>query len=739
MPRLLRWVNLAIAVVVLAALGLVYWFAWRPLPQTSGRVAAPVAREVTVARDARGVPHITAATLNDALFAQGYCTAQDRLWQMDALRRLAAGELAEIVGAAALESDRESRRLRLRRLAEQAYTAMDAESRAEVAAYTRGVNYFLVTHMNRLPVEFTLLRYDPLPWSAVDTLLVGLQMFRTLTTSWRADLARSGMLEAGRPAKMAFLFSTPRAGGELLPGSNAWALAGSRTASGKPLLANDPHLEFSMPGAWYLMHLKAPGLNVAGATLPGIPGVVIGHNERIAWGITNLQFDVQDLYIERFDPRTARYVFRGQSEQARVEREIIRVKGERNEELLNVVTRHGPLVVQDAERALALRWVGAEPGSAGLPFVAMDRARNWTEFTAALARFSGPASNLVYADVDGNIGYHATGRLPIRRKSDGSLPVDGASGEFEWDGFIPFDELPSAFNPPGGMVVTANQNPFPAGYGYAVGGNFASHHRARQIGDLLQARKGWRAADMPAVQKDVFSSFSRLLARHTVAAWDNLRATNPQLQEAVAMLRSWNGQMEKDLAAPFVSTLLFQHFRKAVAESAAPGKGGVYDRQVSVAALERLLRERPGGWFPDYDRALLTALQGAVEEGRRMQGRKLSGWRYGRYLRLAVAHPVLHRIPWVGKYFDLGPVEMSGSSTTVKQTSRRLGPSMRMNVDLGDWDRSLINVVAGQSGQPLSGHYKDQWKKYYTGASDPMEFGKVEAKAVLRLTPTQAR
>ena len=266
-------------------------------------------------RDAQGTPHIAAGSLDDALFAQGYVTAQDRLWQMDSLRRLAAGELAEVVGTVALESDRESRGLRLRHLAEDAQGAMPAADRAAMAAYARGVNAFIETHRDKLPLEFTLLGYQPRPWTVADCALIGFHMFRILTTTWRDEVIKRNMLARGDAAKVGFLFPS-RTGSEIQPGSNAWAVAGRLTASGKPILANDMHLEYSVPGVWYMAHLKAPGFNVAGVSLPGTPGLIVGHNQRIAWGITNLQFDVQDLYVERMDDRTGRYLFRGQTEQA---------------------------------------------------------------------------------------------------------------------------------------------------------------------------------------------------------------------------------------------------------------------------------------------------------------------------------------------------------------------------------------------------------------------------------------
>ena len=735
MSRLVKFINLTIAVLAAAALLAVYWYVYRALPQTSGTVAAPVAQPATAARDSLGVPHIRAASIDDALFVQGYVTAQDRLWQMDGLRRLAGGNLAEIVGPAGLPSDRDARMLRLRRIAEAAYVTMPAQDRKALAAYSRGVNFFIDTHAGRYPLEFRILQYDPQPWSGVDCILIGLHMFRSLTTTWKDEVMKRNMLAGGDEAKVNYLFPV-RTGAELQPGSNAWVLAGSRTAGGRPLLSNDPHLEWSIPGIWYMAHLQAPGLDVSGVTLPGAPGVIIGHNDRIAWGVTNLHYDVQDLYLENFNQATGQYLFRGRPERARIEQERVPVRGKEAMPLANVVTRHGPLLVMEGKDRMALRWVAAEPGMFQFPFLDIDRARNWQEFTAALERYPGPAQNFVYADVDGNIGYHAAGKLPIRRSYAGDLPVDGASGEFEWDGYIPFQELPSFYNPPSGLIVTANQNPFPENYPYRVSGNFASAYRSNQIRGLLAARNGWRAQEMVRVQTDIYSAFSRYLAQQIVAAYERRKAHNPDLEDAIALLRGWNGQMLESEAAPLVATLAYQHLRRAVAETAAPRHGAAYELQMAPAVLEKLLRTRPAGWFPDYDLLLLRVLSDGVEEGRRMQGPNVRRWRYGSYLRLTIAHPVGHRLPLVAKYFDIGPLAMSGSSTTVKQTSTHLGPSMRMTADLGDWDRSRMNVTTGQSGQILSRHYKDEWDHYRAGESYPMQFRKVDAPARLEFAPS---
>lgn len=735
MHHFIRAVNAVIALLLVAGLAAAYWYFWRPLPQVSGSITAPVNAEITIARDGLDVPHIRAANLDDALFAQGYVTASERLWQMDSLRRLAAGDLSEVVGPVGLTADRESRRLRLRRIAEEIYPRLLPADRAAFAAYARGVNHYIQTHRGNYSFEFAVLGYDPMPWSEIDTILIGLQMYRTLTNTWEDELRKSSMLSSGNPAKVQLLWPV-RSGREFSPGSNAWVVAGSHTASGKPLLSNDMHLDWAIPGIWFMAHLEIPGMNVSGVTLPGVPGVIAGHNDRIAWGTTNLGFDVQDLYREKIDLRTGRYLFHRAQEQARREVEMLRIKGKPSEEVVRWVTRHGPIIVSDEQEQLALKWTAAEPGLFQFPFIEIDRARNWNEFSTALTRYPGPGQNFVYADVDGNLGYHVAGKLPIRRSYYGDVPVDGSSGDYEWDGYIPFEQLPNALNPASGIIVTSNQNPFPADYPYHVNGNFPSEYRSRQILDLLRASKALKPEDSLRIQKDVYSGFSHFFAKQLVQAVDRRKATNPAFSEPVELLRRWDGQMDKDEAAPLIATLAFQYFRRFVADSAAPGKGPLYESLMSVAVIRNLLETRPKGWFDNWDVTLERALSDGLDEGRRQEGDAIGKWRYGAYLKVQINHPIGHNLPWVGKYFDIGPAPMSGSSTSVKQTSWKMGPSMRLNADLSNWDNSLLNIPIGQSGQMFSGHYKDEWDAYYVGESFPMQFNRVDVKDTLKIEPS---
>lgn len=709
MNRIIKYINYLIGLALLAAAGCVYWFAFRVLPQTSGRVELPVTAGASVVRDAKGVPHITAGSDEDAWFLQGYCAAQDRLFQLETFRRLASGELAAILGKSVLEADLESRRFRLRRLAEQHARGLSAADRAPLAAYARGINAYIERNRGRLPVEFTLIGSDPAPWSVTDSLVIALYMFKSLTNTWRDEITKMNMLASGDRDKVEALFPI-RTGGEALLGSNAWAISGKRTASGKPLLASDPHLQFSVPSLWYQVHLKTPTTDVAGVQLPGLPGVLVGHNRRIAWGMTVLHYDSQDLYEVRGGTVVS-------------ERETIQVRGDRPVEATLLVTTHGPVVITEANKAYALRWVAAIPGSFEFPIAEMNRAANWEQFRAAMRRYPGPGASIIYADVDGNIGYQSVGKLPLRRTWNGDVPVtDGA----EWDGSIPFDDMPSAYNPASGLLITANQNPFPADYKFRVNGNFAPPYRNRQIKALLDRRDKWTAADMSAIQRDVYSAPAHFLAAQLSAAVSTRGTGSPQLLEAAKLLAAWNGQMEVDAPQPFITILVFQHLRKAVLERVAPDKGAFYDSQMGQAIIEKLLRERPPGWFPDWDQILVRALSDALDEGKRIQGRTPAEWKWGAHNRFTTETPVIGRIPVIGRFLRIGPEGLRGAPNTINTTSNRLGPSMRFVADLADWDRSTLTIVTGQSGHSLSWHHHDQFKPWLAGKGLPMPFDKVE-------------
>jgi penicillin amidase len=612
---------------------------------------------------------------------------------------------------------------------------MRPEDRRAFAAYARGVNHYLATHLDRLPIDFVLLGFQPRPWRVTDSILAGLNVSNTLSRSWELDVQKQNLLQSGDWEKVEALFPV-RTGLESSPGSNAWVLAGSRTVSGKPLLANDPHLAFSVPSFWHQVHIQTPGMDVVGVAVPGLPGVTLGHNQHIAWGATNLHFDVQDLYLERFDATAGRYLHRGRLFQAVRRREVIRVKDEKPVVLDCLATRHGPVVVAQANLQLALRWTALDPGAFRYPFLAINRATNWPEFRAALAEYVAPPQNFVYADTAGNIGYQAAGRLPLR-EYDSSVPVDGASGEFEWSGTIPFEDLPSVFNPDSGVLVTANENPFPAEYEHPARGEFAPGYRGRRIRELLNSRPKWDAKGIAEIQMDIQDAFLRGLAGQVVAAYRDRGVEVADLTAAAGILERWDGEMDHREAAPLIASLLFQHLRRAVSDLAAPGAGRSYDPRASAAVVERLLSERPENWHQDFDQLLLRSLIDALEEGKRMQGDDIEAWQYGRGHELRLSPGVIERLPVLGKRFRFDSMPLSGSTYTVRQTSPILGPSLRTILDPGDWTASQAVLPLGVSGHATSSHFRDQWDEYWAGGNFPVYYQQFKPYDRLEFTPAQ--
>jgi penicillin amidase len=769
LSRFLRIFNVSIGVLLLAAAIAVYWYAFRPLPKTSGSIVAPIHAPATVRRDARGVPHIKARSWQDAVFLQGFVTAQDRLWQMDALRRFGAGELAEVFGPAAIIADQQTRSLRMRALAEADMKSLRPVDREVLLEYARGVNFYIETHRGNYPVEFSLPghAYDPRPWRLTDSLIAGLVMFEDLTNSSGFDLSKTLLLIQNPNLPRLRLLFPPVQGQAINPGSNAWAVSGAHSQDGTPLVANDPHLSYKMPGTWHLVDLQAPGLHVSGAALPGVPCVITGHNEQIAWGVTNLQADVADIYLERINEANGQYISRGTVEQAKLDREVIRVRGGKPVEFKFWVTRHGPVSLHANGRSFAVKWSAAD--GFAFPFFDVDRAQNWQDFRAALHDFWGPGQNFVYADRDGNIGYQATGHVPIRRGFDGDIALDGASGRFEWDGYIPFEQLPWLLNPPSGIVETSNQNPFPNDYPVRIDGSFADRFRSQQARALLTAKPKLNIDDMLSIQKDVYSAYDHFLAQQLIAVCAQRGSSDPLVREAVNVLKGWDGQMDKDQAAPMITQLFstaagaglvnaFLQARVLTSVQAKPEKSpektggrplkpaGEPQTRVEVRmpdilprpqVIEAFLKVRPTGWVgrDDWDAWVLNTFSEALRYGRDQQGSPVSTWKWGRRLEWNLVHPVGRQLPLVDGFFNIGRVAMSGSGTTVKQTTATLGPSERMVADVGNWDKSVQNLLIGESGNVASPHYKDQWAAYYVGKSFPMEFEHVDAKEVLEVRP----
>ncbi len=797
---MLLWILLALlAILALVALAAVYLFR-RSLPQTRGTLRVPGLRApVEILRDEWGVPHIYAQNQDDLFFAQGFVHAQDRLWQMEMNRRLCAGRLSELFGEIAFETDRLIRTLGFARTAEQDEQMLDDDTRRVLEAYARGVNAFIAdaTRTKRLPPEFLLLGLKPAAWRVRDSVVWAKYMGWGLSANWDMELARAafiGKLGVERAAQLESEY--PRDNPTILPsgswafadtvleqfraaqtlpaiglrgGSNNWVVDGSKTLTGKPLLANDPHLPILVPGIWYENHLVAPDFEATGVSFPGGAGIVIGHNREIAWGFTNAFPDVQDLYVEKpnpADPRT--FEFRGAWERATIVREEIRVKGRAEPHIEEVViTRHGPILNSVLPLAantppLALRWTGYEPSRVYRAIYRLDRAHNWNEFTEALRDWTLPSQNMVYADRAGNIGYYQPGLIPIRARGFGLLPSPGWTGEYEWTGWIPHEELPHAFNPPQHFVASANNRVVGDDYRYFLAHDYANGYRAARITALLVEKEKLTPDDFARMHTDFYCA----PAKDFLAHLHELTPRDESTARALDALKAWDCHLTPDsVAGGLYKTMEYFALRRIFADKLGDALAdrfiGVglhpllapltlyYDR--SLVTLNRLLEQEHSEWYADAAtgaprtraEVLALALDDAIAALRKHYGDDMSRWAWGNLHRLGFNHTLGAQKP-LDKIFNRAARPLGGDPSTVWQGAYvpafpieqvHFAPSWRQIIDLADWDNSRAVHVPGQSGHPASKHYDDMIEPWQRGEYHSLLWSRanVDKHAVARL------
>jgi penicillin amidase len=753
---------------------------------------------VTVRRDERGIPYIEAANDEDLYFAQGYVAASDRLWQMNLLRRTARGELAEVLGKAALDGDKLHRTYGFAQVVEAEAAAASPQARAVLEAYARGVNAFINSRdAKQLSLEFQVLQYRPRPWTPADSLLISKIFAEALNTTWDSDIMRAAMAALpdakrkellpetspldvlvlgsdGATKKHATLhpntapsfdraalqslsamretraLSLERVGldSENLAASNNWVVAGSRTASGKPLLANDPHLPASAPSIWYMMHLSAPGVRVAGVTTPGLPGIVIGHNASIAWGFTNVGPDVQDLYAEKFDQASPRrYLTPAGWREAEVRHEEIKVRkgfADTSTETIPLdvtVTRHGPIFFEKAGVRYSLRWTALDPKqNEGESFYALNRARDWREFRNALGHYAGPMQNMVYADTQRHIGYYAVGRVPIRKSGDGSLPYDGATDAGEWTSYIPFYKLPHVFDPPAGFIVTANQRIVGRDYPYHLTREWPAPYRARRIYDLLEAKRKLTADDIRAIQGDLYTIPGAIFARETVKAARQTAtsASDEKWLETLRLLEEWDGRVSADShAAALVAALRAAFSNRVLTAALGADLARVYEWANADTLIDRIITERPREWLPaefkDYAELLRACHREARQTLTEQLGANEAEWTWGRYRQARFPHP-LASAPLIGQRFLIPPFPQNGSGAGIVTVNVGRSVSMRLIADPGDWDKTQQGIALGESGDPSSPHWKDQLEDWRAVTPRPFPFTKAAVESATKET-----
>lgn len=797
----LRTLAIVAVVLLLAGAGLGTYFysvAQGALPQLDGELKLTgLTAPVKITRDSHGVPMIEAANFPDLFFAQGYVTAQDRLWQLDVMRRFASGELSEILGDKLLPHDREQRILGLRDAARRSLDQASPRDRAFFEAYARGVNAYIESHRDRLPLEFRILRYSPRPWTTEDCVLMGTYMVQNLNHgAYERALQREKVLAMLGPELAADMFVSstwhdrvPTKGPERLdepdaeeddesavttllpagsstslnqdlevfsnvtPGSNNWVVSGAHTVSGKPLLSDDMHLGHQLPNLWYEVHLHSGSYDVAGVSLPGVPFVIVGHNQRIAWGFTNVEPTVEDLYVETFNAQ-GQYLTPQGWKDPKHRCEVIHVTGKPDVTVEVAITRHGPIIsdlIPGESRKLALRWTLYD--GVHDPFFEVNSAQNWDEFRKAFSVFDAPGQNVMYADVDGHIAYQTTGHFPIRAAGDGSVPVNGSDEAHEWTGYIPFEKLPSIYDPSWGILATANGRITPDGFPYTVSKDWDAPWRTERIYHVLESGKKFAAADMLALQTDVYSAFDRFCAERFVYALDHAPNLSRRAQQARELLRDWDGKMTIDSAAATIEVhsnrmlarLLLEPKLEA-GQRKLPGDVkplSFSDLHWSMMSIwmENILLKQPKRWlpekYPNYDALLAAAVEAAVRDAD--TPKNLADWKWGNVSQLEIQNPVLGKIPILRHWSGTGVVPLSGDGLTVKQVGKAFGPSERFTADLSNFDQSTLNVVTGQAGNFLSPYYLDHWKAWYEGTTFTLPFSpesieKTQAHKLL-LTP----
>lgn len=789
--------------LVLISTLLLSTFAQAPDPTTLH--LAGLKGKVTVSRDERGIPYIEAMNDEDLNFAQGYITASDRLWQMDVLRRTTRGEMSEIFGKVVLEEDKRRRIYGFAKLSEEMASKLSEPSSSMLEAYCQGVNAYIDSLDEKsLPIEFRVLKYKPRHWTSADAVVIGLLMAESLSTSWQTDVFRGALADLPAAKRDALMpeystLDTPVVGSdkvktraakagaakaaiapisndllqvaamdedlrqrslervglyaEGLAASNNWVVSGKRTASGKPLLANDPHLAISVPSIWYLVHLSAPGIRAAGVSIPGINGVIIGHNDRIAWGMTNLGPDVQDLYKETFDTANPnKYLTPNGWKDAEIRKEEIKVRktatGAETETVnLDVtITRHGPIVVDKNGERLALKWTVLNPNLESVSmFYKLNRAKNWQDFTDALRTYAGATQNFIYADQEGHIGYYGAGVIPIRKSGDGSVPYDGSKDDGEWIGMIPFDKLPHVYDPPSGMIVTANARIVGKDYPYFLTHGWSAPYRQKRITDLLSAKPKLTIEDFRAVQGDTFAIGGKKFANAVVRIFGKT-ATDEQLKASLKLLSEWNGHVEPDSKA----ALLVHEMRDIFGVKIGTAMMGAervkqYRTPLRNSMMDNVVKSWSKEWLPKAYASWTDFLQACHDEARASIAKKLgadeSKWTFGNAVQVKFNHP-LSVAPMIGAQFKIDSIPQRGNGYAGGLgPTPNVGPavSMRLIADPSNWDRSQHGITLGESGDPKSAHYKDQLNDWINATPQVFPFSKEAvskaAKTAMMLMP----
>ncbi len=789
-----RWLKIIIGLTVTLALiisvaGIIFYnMLVSSLPEYEGEITAPgISGDIEIYRDSLAIPYILANSDEDVSFALGYLHAQERLFSMDIVRRAGEGRMSEVFGPQTIPFDKMFLTIGLKKFAEENYSRITPEVKKILEAYSRGVNYFIQNSKDNLPVEFDVLGYEPYPWKPEHSLIIIRMMAWQLNISWWSDFTFAELVQKfGADKVKEILPDYPENAPTIIPpqlknlklnngfvktdkafrsfmgftgthiGSNNWVVKGNLSSSGKPIIANDPHLHYSAPGIWYAAVIKSPDWNAAGVTLPGVPGVVIGKNENISWVLTNIMADDCDFYSERIDSSGSKYFLNGEWKDLLTRTEKIKVKDSTDITITIRSTHRGPLITDIhlasilyndkgiGTPSLSMKWIGNIFSDELSGFYAINKAKNWDEFKTAVSRFSVPGQNFIYADKNGNIGYFFGARLPIRKSNSPTMIYDGTTDAFDWKGFIPQNEIPFLFNPPYDFIASANNKTL-RNFPYHISNVWEPPSRYERIIELLSSKKNHSVDDFKKYQMDIVSPHARKITAYILSAFEGMKITDKNLSLSLELLSKWDFSMNEFSQVPAIYHMFYKHFLSNVYRDEMGDdlfNEFVFVANIPFRSIIQLLQNPSSSWFDNVQTSgfetrndiIRKSLVDALSELEKKFGKDLSGWQWGKLHKVVFPHAFARVSPILDNFVNIGPYSISGDGTTlfnteypfyegIKEVPRFnhqpfeniLGPSMRYIFDFAKPDEFYLVLITGQSGHIMSVHYDDMAEMWREG------------------------
>ncbi|MFA3782745.1 penicillin acylase family protein [Melioribacteraceae bacterium 4301-Me] len=779
----------SLLIILIAIVAFSYLMIQKTFPKYDGEVkVAGLYDSVVIYRDSYAIPYVKAKTEEDAIFALGYLHAQERLFQMDIARRAGEGRLSEILGSKVLPIDKMFKTIGIYKNVKKDYEKLNDISKKYLIAYSKGVNAFIKNAKGKYQLEFDILDYDPYQWTPLHSLVIAKLMAWELNISWWTDIAFANLVKKlGEEKAKELIPSFPENAPTIIPqetkyfsniddgiikvdrqfreligmvgthiGSNNWVVNSQISLSGKPIIANDPHLAYTAPGRWYFAILKSDKLNVEGFTIPGLPAIVIGTNQNIAWALTNVMTDDADFYAEKLDSTNSRYFFNGNWLPLTVRDDTIHVK-DSSDVIIKVRSTHRGPIISDIHpfnklysnakvvQALSMKWTALDFSDEIYAMISVNKATNWNEFKNALKYFTVPGQNFVYADNKGNIGYICAARLPIRKTNTTTLVFDGTTDKYDWEGFVPYEQMPKLFNPSQNFIASAN-NKTVKNFPYHISNIWEPSSRIERIVSLLNSKKLHSVNDFEKYQMDFVSPYAKKISQYIIDAFQNEKITDENVKTAVELLKNWDYNFNSRSQTPTIYTKFLEFLIKNLFEKKM-GKDlmeeYVFIANIPYRILEELLENPNSYWFDDLDTPKIEnrediirkSLYSAVDDLQKEYGNELAQWQWGKVHKVTFKHLFHSASPLLDNLVDIGTYSIGGDGTTIFNTEYSfadlynkvpkptrskpyeniLGPSMRYIYDFSQPDYIYLILTTGQSGNFFSDNYKDMTKKWLNG------------------------